>query len=386
MQKNHKLNLNKLKPSATVHLHSLSLALKQQGEKVYSLAAGEPLMPIRSLNPKMAKVNFGYPPVLGLEELRKKASSWVNQNYECNYGFNETTVVPGAKMGIFLLLRAILKPGDQAAVIAPYWVSYPPMIELCYGKPVILKTKPNNAWKISANDIAKINSSKCKVLILNNASNPCGTVYSKDELALILSAAQKRGLFVISDEVYSGLVYDKSKFYSCGLFRKYKKNLAVVQSCSKNFAMPGIRTGFVFAPREIIRAINPINSQTTSGVSQLSQNAALQVLKKSGSITPKVNMEMKLRRNLMHDLLEKYWDKKIDKPKSALYFFLPVSDLTKKYRDDVLFCSDLLKKSRVIIVPGRAFGQKGYVRLSFGSDATTIKNTMKLLAKFCGRI
>src|SRR3989344_9323414 len=157
-------------------------------------------MPIRSLNPKMAKVNFGYPPVLGLEELRKKASSWVNQNYECNYGFNETTVVPGAKMGIFLLLRAILKPGDQAAVIAPYWVSYPPMIELCYGKPVILKTKPNNAWKISANDIAKINSSKCKVLILNNASNPCGTVYSKDELALILSAAQKRGLFVISDE------------------------------------------------------------------------------------------------------------------------------------------------------------------------------------------
>lgn len=374
----------KIPISATVEMHSLALKMREQGQKIFSLAAGEPKIKITKFIPALSRAEFGYPPVSGLKQLRVKASQWVNKNYGCDYRQDETSVVPGAKMGIFLLLRAILKPGDRVAVIAPYWVSYPPMIELCYGRPLILKTSAENNWKITEEAIQNLNPKKCKALIINNASNPCAVLYAKNELRAILSAAAKKGLFVISDEVYSELVYNE-KFYSCGQFKKFKDNLAVVQSCSKNFAMPGIRTGFVFAPVQIIKLVNALNGHTTSGVSQLSQAACLAAFKHPDKVTERVNQEMKKRRNLMHQLLKKYWKKSFKLPSSALYFFLKASDLHSGYQNDEKFCSDLLKKNYVAIVPGMAFGQKGYVRLSFGAEAYTIKKALHLLAKFCGK-
>ena len=377
--------LNNFMSSATVELHSLALGLKKQGKSVYSLAAGEPKIQTSLFLKNSGSVELGYPPVSGVDELKKLVSIWQNNTFGSNYAINEVSVVPGAKMGIFLLLRALLKVGDTAVVISPYWVSYPQIVELCYGKILVLKTLEKNDWKISAKDVENIKIKNCKVLIINNGSNPCATLYSKTELQLILRAAQKKGLFVISDEVYGCLAYDSNKFYSIGEFKQYKYMTAVLQSCSKTFALPGIRTGFVFAPEVVIKVINSLNSQTTSGVSLLSQNMALLALKNAHSITQKVNKEMLERRDLMFEFLKKYWRIDFPKPKCALYFFLKVSDLKKNFFNDQKFCANLLKQYGVVIAPGTAFGQIGYVRLSFGSEPKTIMEGIKLMAKFCGK-
>ncbi len=381
---------NGVNPSATVSLNALIWQKRAAGEKIYNLGVGEPMVntsePIKRAALKALALNqTHYPPSPGLAKLREMASQWSNASFGSSFSKTNTLVVSGAKFGLYLSLQALIAPGDEVLIPKPYWVSYPSIVKLFGGKSVFIPTSAKTGWKITADDILKRSGKKTKILILNNAGNPTGVLYNKNELADILAAAAKKNLTLISDEVYSGLVYDKNKFVSCSSFNKHQSRTIVLNSCSKNFAMTGWRIGFVFGPEQFISIINNLISQSTSGVNTLSQWGALEALTNSEKYIAQVKNEMRLRRNVFFKTFNKLFQTNLKPAPSALYAFVPLRLLGVREKNSTAFCRELLKKTNVAIVPGAAFGLEGYVRFSFGEEPKVLKQGLKLVKKFCGR-
>jgi len=255
------------------------------------------------------------------------------------------------------------------------------MVELVGGAVKIIETNEKNGWKPILGDIKLKINRKTKILILNNASNPTGCLYNKKELQQILQLAKENNIIVISDEVYSGLVYD-GKFVSCGSFDKYKDNVVVIQSCSKNFAMTGWRVGFAFGPGEIIKPMKTLQSQSITNTSTISQWAAVMALKNASKIMPEINLEMKQRRDLFVETFNRLFNQKISPPASALYCFISLSKLGVQNETSVEFCRRVLDKANVALVPGEAFGKEGYVRFSFGVEKEDAVKALEVLAGY----
>ena len=201
-----------------------------------------------------------YSPVAGIPELRREAALWMNQLYRCSFTEESTLVTAGGKFALFAAMQALLKEDDEVLIPAPYWVSYPQIAKLFRANPVILPTEEENQWKLTTETLKKNITSRSKILILNSAGNPTGNLYSKEELQALLFIAKEAGIFVISDEVYSQIVYDGKEFFSCG---ELSDNVLVIQSCSKNFAMTGWRVGFAFGPTS-----RPLNDRPFKGSQQ----------------------------------------------------------------------------------------------------------------------
>ena len=377
----------KIKPSPTVVINSLALGKIQKGERLLRLNVGEPKIeiPYTVKQAIIKAVKAGktlYPPVAGLPELRTQASEWINKNYHASYEVENTLVTNGGKLGIFLTLQALLKKDEEVIVAAPFWVSYPAQTKLFNGKLRVIQTKPEQGWKISAQDVIKIAGKKARILILNNANNPTGAVYTRKELKKILLAAKKKNLTVISDEVYSSLVYGRKKFVSAGSFRQFQDRVIVVQSCSKNFALPGLRVGFVFAPKEMIKVLTSLLGQSTSGADTLAQWAALAALKNSGKITSRIKKQMENRRKVFFQEFQRNFGVKLTLPDSSIYAFVPISAFGAKEKSSMKFCREVLQKTNVVMVPGTAFGREGYVRCSFGEKTEVIREALGQLADY----
>lgn len=376
-----------IEPSATVAINSLALQKKQAGERVYNLSVGEPMIDTPELI-KMSAIKSiqenktHYPSVSGLVELKDASISWMNNKYLADYNSNEVLVTAGGKFGIFLTLQSLLQPGDGVLIISPYWVSYPAMVKIFGGVPQIIETSEENNWKVSIEDLENNVNDKTKILILNNAGNPTGVLYSKEEIADILEFAKKNNLIVLSDEVYSGLVYDGAEYVSCASFLEYKNNLVVIQSCSKNLAMTGWRVGFVFGPAEFIKTLTSLTSQSTSGVTTISQYSALAGLQNMDKISLEINNEMQTRRDFFVSTFNKLFNTKIQTPTSALYCFIPMLAFGVESNDSIKFCEDILREINVAMVPGVAFGKEGYVRCSFGENIEELGEALQQLAKY----
>jgi len=307
---------------------------------------------------------------------------WMNNKYLANYKTDEVLVTAGGKFGIYLALQSLLQAGDEVLIISPYWVSYPAMVRIFGGVPKIIETSEDANWKVSVRDLENEVSEKTKILILNNASNPTGTLYTKEEIANILEFAKQNNLAVLSDEVYSGLVYDGQEYISCASFQEYKENLIVIQSCSKNLAMTGWRVGFVFGPAEFIKTLISLTSQSTSGVTTISQHSALAGLQNIEQISSDINNEMQIRRNFFISTFNKLFNTKIKSPASALYCFIPLPAFGVESNDSVKFCEDVLREANVAMVPGIAFGKEGYVRCSFGENIEELGEALQQLIKY----
>lgn len=381
-------NLNS-KPSydsATVAINSLAQQKKAAGIRVCNLSAGEPkikahlkvsLAAIRAI--KQSKTL--YPPVSGIGALKDLAAQWMNKVYRAKFSQKNTLVVNGGKFGLYLLMQFLLEKGDEVLIPSPYWVSYPAITELFKGKVKFLPTTEAGGWKITGGQILNAAGPKTKILVLNSACNPTGSLYSREELAEILKAAKQKKLLIISDEVYSGLVYDGEKFASCASFEEYRDRVVIIHSCSKNFAMTGWRIGFVFGPENLIKNLTTLISQSTSGVTTISQWAAVAALQNHEALTGYVQKIMNKRRNLMADMLKKILKINVKKPVSALYYFISLKDLGITNTSSVKFCEQALEKNNVAMVPGSAFGREGYIRLSFGAQEKEIIQGVKALAK-----
>ncbi len=375
--------------SATVAINSIATAKIAAGIPVANLSAGEPKLPPHELlvTAVIAALKQGktlYPPVAGLPELKVLASQWLNSSYDCHFQEQHCLPVNGGKLGIYLLLQLLMTAGDEVIFSAPYWVSYPTLVTLFGGMAKIVPSHAEEGWKLTPDALKKACSKKSRFLILNNAANPTGALYSRAELAELLRIAAEQDLMVISDEVYSELTYDDHRYISCGAFKEYRERVLLIQSCSKNFAMTGWRIGFVFAPENIIKPLTTLLGQCTSGVTTISQWAAVAVLQEAQTISNWVRTTMQERRNILCQALQKHFVKPIELPQSALYIFLALRDLGVTTIHSVEFCKNALEQANVALIPGAAFGQDDYIRLSFGAEPEQLEQGVKALAKYCG--
>ncbi|MEK7083899.1 MAG: pyridoxal phosphate-dependent aminotransferase [Patescibacteria group bacterium] len=388
-------------PSAILAINSLALAKKKQGIRVYNLSAGEPFIATHpavreTAEEAMRGGKTQYPPVEGIPELRQAVSAWMNRKYQSEFQTEHVLVSCGGKSALYLSCQALINPDDEVLIPTPAWVSYGAIVKLCGGVPVFVGTRETGNWKLSARggsalggeieeieNLKNICSSKTKMLILNNASNPTGVLYTKEEIREILDFAKKKNLIVISDEVYSGLVYDGREYVSCASFPEFQDSVVVIQSCSKHFAMTGWRVGFALGSRELIDAVVALQGQETSGTSSISQWAAVGAFAHADEIQEIVRGTMQTRRDVFVQALSDQFGAHITPPLSALYSFLPLSSFGVSDTDDVLFCRRTLEEANVAMVPGSAFGAPGYVRCSFGAEEKEITEGIKTLAAYC---
>jgi aspartate/methionine/tyrosine aminotransferase len=366
-----------LAESQTLRMNEEVARKRALGERVYNLAVGEPIVSvdtriIESATQAMREGKTRYPPIAGIPELKNVAINWLATSYQAVYDSSEVCVTAGGKFAIFALLGALLEPHDEALIIAPYWVSYPSMVSFFGGVPTIVNTDFEYGWKVTPAMLDLSFTKNTKLLILNNASNPTGVLYTREELLALLVWAKEHNVFVISDEVYSGLVYDGHSYISCGSFSEFKNNMAIVQSASKNFAMTGFRVGFIFAPAELISACMKIQGQSTTGTSIISQYATVSACANYVEIIENVRSVMSARRSCLGEVLPN-----VALPQSGLYVFASLPSLGSNTNDSVEFCLDLLKNKNVATVPGIAFGREGYVRLSFGGSEEDIREGVR---------
>lgn len=383
--------------SATVMINALAQRKQAEGIKVYNLSAGEPKVTTPEVV-RQAAIQFiergdiPYPTANGLLALREAAAHWLNHHYGTTYSAAETIVTAGGKLGLYLLLQyycASTSPlctngaGPIGVLIPkPYWVSYPAIASMMGGVPVLIATGEATGWKLTPDLLKKAYTPACKLLVLNNGVNPTGVLYTRAEIAALLALAQELNLTVISDEVYSALVYTDEEYVSCGSFPAYRDNVVVIQSTSKSFAMTGWRVGFVFGPADLIKAMSALNSQSITGVSLVCQQAALAAFQHAAEINAWVQQEMKARRDVMISAFQHYFDLTLPPPPAALYVFVSLLSLGVTNMNDETFALRALEEANVAVVPGSAFGQPGYVRFSYSVDATDLELGIQQLAQF----
>lgn len=390
-----------IQASPTVVINSMAAEKRAQGERVYNLSVGEARLPtpeivIEAATRAMKEGKTRYTPAEGIPELCVAATTWMNRMYGASYLQSETMITCGGKFAIFAILQALLEPGDEVIVPAPYWTSYQGITALFGGKMVAAATEEittppagggsrpyvGRNWKLEISNLEKATTKKTKVFIFNNASNPTGVVYSKKEIEEILAWAKKKKLFVISDEVYSGLVYSGEDFVSAGSFREHRDHVAVVQSCSKHFAMTGWRVGMLFASASLIDVVSAIQTQSTTGTSTISQWAALAAIENAGEIIPRVRAAVRERRDAFVDEFQKQFGISIPAPSSGLYCFIPMKAFGVEETDSQEFCTAALREANVAMVPGVAFGVDGYVRCSFGEPEDELRAGVAALAEW----
>ncbi len=366
--------------SATVAINSMAAEKKARGEKVYNFAAGDPILPshpkvIEEVAHALKSEPILYPPVAGIPELRSAAAEWMNRQYNCTFAVENTLVTAGGKFALFAAMQALLKQGDEVLIPTPYWVSYPQISRLFKATPVLMPTDGKNQWKLTPETLKKHISARSKILILNNPGNPTGNLYCKEELMALLAVAKEAKIFVISDEVYSQIVYDGSEFFSCA---ELSDQVLVIQSCSKNFAMTGWRIGFAFGPKELIRTMTALQGQTTSGPSTVSQWAALAALKNHAEIVSNLRSIMEKRRDFFIDTLNEMFHCNLEKPPAALYAFIPLSIFQKSMTSSEL-CTELMTNHNIACVPGVSFGQEGYLRMAFTEKEEVLRQGLSAL-------
>jgi aspartate/methionine/tyrosine aminotransferase len=382
----HFSRLTEVEPSATVAMNTRALYKKSQGIFVHNLSVGEPVIaPHQAVVARAEKAiregKTQYTPVAGIPELRSAMTAWVNTAYQSRFSPEECVVTCGGKFGLYAVCQALVEPGVEAMVVAPYWVSYTSIVELFGGTTITAVASPETGFKLSLQLFKKTITSRTKIIFLNNAGNPTGSLYSREELAELLAFAKERGVIVISDEVYSGLTYDGREFVSCGSFLEHKDNVIIIQSASKHFAMTGWRVGFVLAPCDVVERVTLIQGQSTTGTSSVSQWAVLGALESAEVVQTQVRTIMEARRNHFVAVFSELFSP-LTPPEAGLYAFVPLSSLGVQEKDDVAFCERVLEEGNIAMVPGSAFGYTGYVRFSFGGEEVVTEQALRALYTF----
>lgn len=386
-------------PSMTMAITAKAKALQAEGKDVVSFAAGEP--DFRTPAPICAAAKkaiddglHGYTPNPGMPALRNAICDWFKIENGVQYESKQVLVSPGAKYNIFLALQAMVDPGDEVIIPAPYWVSYPEMVQLVGGTPVIVETKEENGFDLSAAMIEAKITDRTKLLILNSPSNPSGAVFSEKALREIGALLEKRELYCISDEIYSRLLFGGAKHFSIAAASEYcKEHTVVINGCSKAYAMTGWRIGFSAAPAKITTAMADIQSQSTSNACSIAQAAALAAVTGEQGCVEAMREDFEVRRDLIVGLLNEIEGVSCLTPGGAFYVLPNISKILGKTIAGVSvktpsdFCQLALDKALVACVPGESFGAPDYIRLSYATSRAQIeKGCARLKDLIEGRI
>lgn len=383
-----------IKPSITLGVTAKANALKAEGKKVYSFGAGEPDFlvadPIKlAAIEAVIKDKSKYTAVEGMIELRRAVADRIKRKNNVEYDADQIIVSSGAKHSLFTALQALCSSGDEVIIPQPSWVSYIEMAKMAGASVVSVETKAENRFILQPEELKAAVTPKTKVLMLNNPSNPTGTVYTRDELYNIANICVENGIYIISDEIYDSFVYEGSEHFSCASLSDEIKDITItINGFSKTYAMPGWRLGYAAAPKEIVEAMSTIQGHCVSHPASIVQYAAITALTSEQSFVDDMLCEYVKRREYLREFLSSIDGIKITEPQGAFYYFIDISGLIGKsyqnqiIKDDVTFTQLLLDKKYVVTVAGEFFGASNFIRISYATAMDEIKAGMKLFKEF----
>ena len=384
----------KISASPTLAIDSKFKAMKAEGIDVVGFGCGEPDFdtPENIKEAAIAAINEGqtkYTPASGTLALKKAICEKLKKDNGLDYGTDCIVVSNGAKHSLINTFNAILNPGDEVIVPAPYWVSYTEMVKMADGVPVVIETKEEDGFKFTAQQLKDAITPKTKALVLNSPSNPTGMVYSEEELRAIAEVAVEKDIFVVSDEIYEKLIYDGKKHVSIASFNdEIKKRTIIINGVSKSYAMTGWRIGFTAAIPEITKVMANMQSHAASNPSSISQAAALEAYVGTQDTVEDMRKVFEERRNYMVDRINSIDGVSCIKPEGAFYVMMNIKELFGKeicgkvINNSDEFCELLLEKSLVALVPGSGFGAEGFVRWSYATSMENIKKGLDRLEEF----
>ncbi len=385
---------NNIKPSPTLIATAKANELKARGYPVISLCAGEPDFntPEHIKRAGIDAINQGYTKYTaagGGDELKAAITNKFKRENNLSYKLNEVCASSGAKQTIFNAFMATLNPGDEVIIPVPHWVSYPEMVKIAGGNPVILKGKNFN---LDIQEIEKSITSKTKWMMINSPSNPSGITYSKQALRDLADLLLKhKNIHVLSDDIYEHLVYDQTKFYNLAQIEpKLKDRILIVNGLSKTYAMTGWRIGYAAGPASLIKAMTTIQSQSTSSPCSISQKAGIAALNGPQDFIEKTRKIFTRRRNIAHQFVNEIPGLKCDLPQGTFYMFINCSDLFGKKTPDGKIINNsndfviyLLEQVYLAVVDGTAFGVEGFFRISYATSDEQLRKGCELMKKAC---
>jgi len=375
-----------LSSSLTIAISTLAQELKASGKDVLSFSAGEPDFetprPIKDA--AIEAINNGftqYTAVPGTKEVREAIAGKLKRENGLEYAPTDIIVSNGAKHSLFNLFQSLLNEGDEVIIPAPYWVTYPEQVKYALGVPVIIETTELNKFKITADQLKAAITPKTKVLVLTTPSNPTGSIYSREELAELGEVLKGTDILIASDEMYEKLVYDAKFTAAASISEDMFSRTVTINGLSKSVAMTGWRFGYLATPnKELIAAMNKLQSQSTSNINSITQMAAIVAL--NGDVDDEIEMMRQAfagRAKEATELFAEIDGLSVLKPEGAFYIFVNIKDISD---DSVEFCKQLLQEVGVAVVPGIGFGSEGYFRFSFATDMTTIREGIRRIEKF----
>lgn len=382
--------MNRVLPSATSAVLNLAAKLREQGRDIISLGAGEPDFDTPDHIKKSAinGINSGqtkYTAIDGTASLKKAIQKKFKKDNNLDYDHDEIIVSSGAKQTLFNLCMGLLGDSDEAIIPSPYWVSYPDMVRIADAKPVFIDTGIENDFKISAEQLDKAISKKTKLLFLNSPSNPTGSCYSKNDLLKLAEVLLRNpAIYIASDDIYEKIHWGSSKFYNIAtLVPELKNRVISINGVSKCYAMTGWRIGYAGGPKEIIKAMKTVQSQSTSNPTSISQIAATEALIGDQTCVKKMLKEYKKRNEYIVNQLNNLPGFECRNGDGAFYAFPKVTEALNRnnMKTDADLVSHILNKAEVVLVPGTPFGAPGYIRFSFACSMSELKNAINRISK-----
>jgi aspartate/methionine/tyrosine aminotransferase len=379
---------DKVKVSTTMKFNARAKELALQGIDIIDFTVGEPDFPtpdhIKEAAKKAIDINYTkYTVNPGSIEIRKAIQSKLKKDNNLDYELNEIIVSNGAKQAIYNAVTTLIDEGDEVVIPAPYYVSYPEMVNLSKGIPVVIQTKEENGFKLTPQELSNAITGKTKAFIICYPNNPTGTTYSKEELNALAGILEKHEIFVLSDEIYEKIIYDDYKFLSfASLSNKMKERTVIINGASKAYSMTGWRIGYAAGPKEIIDGCNIVQSHSTSGASSISQYAATAALLGTYEETSRMVKEFQRRRDYMLKRLGEIPNIIFSKPNGAFYIFPNVSAYFGKIWNGSIIKNStdlshyILEEAKVGVVPGIGFGTENYIRLSYSTKMENIEKGM----------
>jgi len=377
--------MSRIQPSITMAVTSKAKQLKAEGVDIVSFGAGEPDFDTpdhikdaarRALDEGVAK----YTHVAGLPALREACATELNKAHGTDLSADNIIVTTGAKQSLYNLFMAMLDDGDEVIIPAPYWVSYPDMVKLAGGKPVIVETSADNDFQMTAEALSAAITDRTRAVVLNTPSNPTGAVYTRATLEALAAVIVERKLWVVSDDIYRSLVYGDTEYVSIGsLGPDIAARTIFIDGVSKTYAMTGWRIGYTGGPAALIKTMAKLQGQSTSNAAHISQRAALEAISGSQECVAEMKVAFDERRKRIVAMLNDIEGVTCRTPKGAFYAFPNVSSYVGKktpdgavLEDDVALCTYLVDQG-VAIVPGSGFGAPGFARLSYATSMADIE-------------
>ncbi len=368
--------------SPTIALNEEARLLRERGEAVIHLGIGEPKnkTPINAILTSAAKLTSGevkYTPPDGVPSLKKAIVRYTEENYDRLVAPENVIVTNGAKQSLFSIMYSILNPQDEVIVFAPYWVSYPEIVRMCLGRPVIV-TPEDGTFTPRFEDVEKAVTSYTRAVIINSPNNPSGAIYPPALIEKLVDLCERKGIFLVCDDIYHKLTFDQNEAVPALRYTEKvveDSHVIVVNGVAKLYGMTGFRVGWVVGPRALIRVMTNVIAQTTSGVSPVSQAAAEGALNGLQSVVEALRLHIQNNRDVLLQEMKSFNGARLIPPEGTFYAFLDLRAFSNNSEELARF---LLKKALVVTVPGKEFGMEGRIRISFSG---TVKDVTEGVAR-----